>query len=151
MSASCLGLKTTKELFGFGVNLPTTHISTTHVEGFTLPFLLLNVKQESCDYQFNSLWYYPTENRTRVYRFSSRSSIHSTTARLKNQIQFTISVEDVLANLARPTDISLYSQINKSLYWRLCWRRFYNDPDCMIWIQPPTWSGHVVAFLDKTL
>ena len=31
---------------------------------------------------FYSLWYDPTGNRTRVYRFSSRRSIHSTTDRL---------------------------------------------------------------------
>ena len=31
---------------------------------------------------FYSLWFDPTGNRTRVYRFSSRRSIHSTTDRL---------------------------------------------------------------------
>ena len=27
------------------------------------------------------------------------------------------------------------------------WRRFYNESDCIIWVQPPT--GHVIACLDK--
>ena len=44
---------------------------------------MLNVKQESCKYQFLQSLVDPTGNRTRVYRFSSRRSIHSTTDRFK--------------------------------------------------------------------
>ena len=32
----------------------------------------------SCEYQFCNPWFDPTENRTRVSRFSNRRSIHST-------------------------------------------------------------------------
>ena len=46
--------------------LPPAHLSTTHSGGFTLSLLKLNVKQESCEYQFlYSLWFDPTGNRTR--------------------------------------------------------------------------------------
>ena len=39
--------------------------------------LLLNVKQGSSEYQYRSRWFNASRNRTRVYRFSSRRSIHS--------------------------------------------------------------------------
>ena len=44
--------QTIKGSFGHQVKLPPTHLSTTNGGGFTLSFLLLNVKQENCDYQF---------------------------------------------------------------------------------------------------
>ena len=78
-SPSCLGQETAKGPFGLWVKLPLAHLSTTLDGGFTLSFLLLNVKQGSSKYQFYSLWFQPTGNWTRVYYFSSRRSIHSTT------------------------------------------------------------------------
>ena len=82
-SPSCVGQKTAKRFFGLRVKLPPAHLSTTLGGGFTLSFYLLNVKQGSCEYQsLWSLWFDLTGNRTRVYRFSSRRSIHSTTDRL---------------------------------------------------------------------
>ena len=51
-SPSCLGQETAKGPFGLPVKLPPAHLSTTHGGGFTLSFLMLNVKQESCEYQF---------------------------------------------------------------------------------------------------
>ena len=83
-SRSCLGQETTKGPFGLRVKLPPAHLSTTHGGGFTLSLLMLNVKQESCEYQFLKSLVDPTGNRTRVYRFSSRRSIHSTTDRFNN-------------------------------------------------------------------
>ena len=47
-SRSCGGQETAKGPFGFRVKLPLVHLSTTQCGGFTLPFLMLNVKQESC-------------------------------------------------------------------------------------------------------
>ena len=40
------------DLCGLRIKLPPTHLSTTNVEASHCPFLLLNVKQESCGYQF---------------------------------------------------------------------------------------------------
>ena len=51
-SPSCLGQETAKGPFGLRVKLPTAHLSTTHGGGFTLSLLVLNVKQESWEYQF---------------------------------------------------------------------------------------------------
>ena len=49
---SCLGQETAKGPFGLRVKLPPAHLSTTHGGGFTLSLLMLNVKQETCEYQF---------------------------------------------------------------------------------------------------
>ena len=49
---SWFGQKTAKGPFGLRVKLPSAHLSTTHGKGFTLSLLMLNVKQESCEYQF---------------------------------------------------------------------------------------------------
>ena len=51
-SPSCLGQETAKGPFGLRVKLPHAHLSTTHGGGFILSLLMLNVKQESCEYQF---------------------------------------------------------------------------------------------------
>ena len=51
-SPSCLGQETAKGSFGLRVKLPPAHLSTTHDGGFTQSLLMLNVKQESCEYQF---------------------------------------------------------------------------------------------------
>ena len=51
-SPSCLGQETAKGPFGLLVKLPPAHLSTTHGGGFTLSLLMLNVKQESGEYQF---------------------------------------------------------------------------------------------------
>ena len=49
-------------------------LSTTHGGGFTLSLSMLNVNQESCEYQFNSYWFDQTGNRILVYSFSDRHS-----------------------------------------------------------------------------
>ena len=52
-SPSCLGPETAKGPFGLRVKLPSpVHLFTTHGGAFTLSLLMLNVKQESCEYQF---------------------------------------------------------------------------------------------------
>ena len=51
-SPSCLGQETAKGPFGLRVKQPPAHLSATHGGGFTLFLLVLNVKQESCEYQF---------------------------------------------------------------------------------------------------
>ena len=85
-SPSCLGEETVKGTFGLPVKLPPAHLSTTHDESFTLSLSVLNVKQRSWEYQICSLWFDPTGNRTRVYRFSNRRSIHLNTDRLNDVI-----------------------------------------------------------------
>ena len=40
--------------------------------------LMLRVKQASCEYQFQSHWFKPTRNQTRVYSYKGRRSYHST-------------------------------------------------------------------------
>ena len=42
-------------------------------------FVYWTTGKEAVNTNFYSLWFDPTGNQTRVYRFSSRSSIHSTT------------------------------------------------------------------------
>ena len=49
------------------------------MEASHFPFLLLNAKQENCEYQFSCFLFDPTWNLSRVYRFSSRRFIRSTT------------------------------------------------------------------------
>ena len=80
-SPTCLGQETAKGPFGHRVKLLPAHLSTTHFGGFSQSLSLLNVKQESWDTNFWSPWFDPTGNRTKVSRFSSRRSIHSTTNR----------------------------------------------------------------------
>ena len=75
-SPSCLSQETAKGPFGLRVKLPPVLLSTTHDGGFTMFLQWLSVMQESCEYQFYSLWFDPTENRT---RFNSSCAIHSTT------------------------------------------------------------------------
>ena len=48
----------------------------------TVPLIAERQAGKLVNTKFYSLWFDPTENRTRVYRFSSRRSIHSTTDRL---------------------------------------------------------------------
>ena len=47
------------------------------------PFNCWTSSRKAVNTNFYSLWFDPTGNRIRVYRFSSRRSIHSTTDRLK--------------------------------------------------------------------
>ena len=49
-SPSCLGQETAKGPFGLRVTLLPAYLSTTHGRDFTLFLLMLNVKQESCEY-----------------------------------------------------------------------------------------------------
>ena len=81
-SPNWLDQKTANGPFGLQVKLPPAHLSTIDGGGFTLSLLLLNVKQGSCDYQFYCPSFDRIWNRTRVYRFSCRRSIHSTTERV---------------------------------------------------------------------
>ena len=58
------------------------YVPTSNGGGFTLSLYLLSVKGKAVNINFCGLWFEPTGNQTRVYRFSSRRSIHSTTDRL---------------------------------------------------------------------
>ena len=81
-SPSCLGQETAKGPFGLRVEPPPAHLFTTHGVGFTLFFNCWTSSSEAVNINFYRLWFDPTGNRTRVYRFSSRRSTHSTTERL---------------------------------------------------------------------
>ena len=76
------GQETAKRLFGAesSCHLPTSLRTRWN---FTLSLIMLNIKQEAVNINFYSLWFDQTGNRTLVYRFSSRRSIHSTTDRYK--------------------------------------------------------------------
>ena len=78
-SPSCLGQEAAKRPFGFRVKLPPAHLSITQGGGFTVLFLMLNVKQESCEHQLlgSALRFDPPGlgNQTELFGFSSRSSI----------------------------------------------------------------------------
>ena len=52
------------------------------MEASHCPFSCWTPSREAVNTNFYSLWFDSTGNRTRVYRFSSRRSIHSTTDRL---------------------------------------------------------------------
>ena len=67
-------------VFESSCHLPTClpHI----MEASHCPFNCWTSSREAVNTNFSSLWFDPTGNRTRVYRFSSRRSIHSTTDRL---------------------------------------------------------------------
>ena len=47
---------------------------------------MLNVKQESCEFQFYIFWFEPTENQNLVYWISNRRCIPSITDRLNDHI-----------------------------------------------------------------
>ena len=62
-------------------HLPTCLPHTA--EASHCPFDCLTSSRKAVNTNFYSLWLNPTGNRTRIYRFSSRRSIHSTTDRFK--------------------------------------------------------------------
>ena len=59
--------------FGVRVNLPPAYQTRWRLH--TVSFML-NVNQGNCRYQFCSLWFNPTGNRTHICRFSCRRSLH---------------------------------------------------------------------------
>ena len=59
------------------------HVYHTWWDLHTVPFNCWTSSREAVNSNFYSLWFDPTGNRTKVYRFSSRLSIHSTTDRFK--------------------------------------------------------------------
>ena len=67
-------------VFESSCHLPTCLSHT--VEASHCPFNCWTSSREAVNTNFYSVWLDPTGNRTRVYRFSSRRSIHSTTDRL---------------------------------------------------------------------
>ena len=64
---------------GHRVKLPPALLSTKYGGGFTLFLYLLNISRKAVNTTFYSSLVWPSRNQTRVYRFSSRRSIHSTT------------------------------------------------------------------------
>ena len=81
-SPSCLGEETAKGPFSLRVSchLP---ICIPHTEEAShSPFDCWTSSRKAVNTKFYCLWFDPPWNRTRVYRFSSRRPIHSTTDRL---------------------------------------------------------------------
>ena len=74
---SCLGQETVKGPFGLQVKLPPVYHTRWRIH--TDPLNCWTSSREAVNTNFYSLWFGPTGNRTRVYRFSSRRSINSTT------------------------------------------------------------------------
>ena len=92
--SNCLCQKTPiKWLFGFRsschmrhAQLPT-RVPTHTVEALHCLVLFWASSRKAVNVNFYNLWFDPTGNQTRVYRFCSRRSIHSTTDRLNNQVK----------------------------------------------------------------
>ena len=82
-SPSLLGEKTAKGTFGFRVKLPPAYHTRSKLH--TVHF---NAERQAIklNTNFYSFWFDPTGNRTRVYRFSNRRSIHSNTDWLNDVI-----------------------------------------------------------------
>ena len=55
------------------------HLSATHGRGFTLSINCWTSNRKAANTNFSGLWLEPSRNQTRVYRFRSRFSVHSTT------------------------------------------------------------------------
>ena len=68
-------------VFESSCHLPTCLPHT--IEASHCPFNCWTSSREAVNTNFYSLWFDSTGNRTRVYRFSSRRSIHSTTDRYR--------------------------------------------------------------------
>ena len=77
LSTKLLGHKVAKGPCGLQVKLPQPKCLLHALEASQCPFLLLNVKQESFEYQFYSVTFDLIRNRTRVHQFNYRRSIHS--------------------------------------------------------------------------
>ena len=66
--------------FRFLIQLPLAHLCTTRGGGFTLTlFTAERQAGEAVNTNFYRLWFDPTWNRIRFYRFRSRRCIHLTT------------------------------------------------------------------------
>ena len=61
-------------------------------------FQCLTSSKEAVNTNFYSLWFDPTGNRIRIYRFSSRRSIHSKTDRL-NDVIYSLLQNKFVSNL----------------------------------------------------
>ena len=63
-SPSCLGQETAKRPYGLRVKLPPVYHTRRRLH--IVRWILLNVKQGSCEYEFFSVWFDLTGNRTQV-------------------------------------------------------------------------------------
>ena len=76
------GLVDSKEIFGLRVKMPpAAHLFTTKGESFTVHTGPFNAEDQAGKLvmpMFMIIWFDPTGNRTRAYRFSSRRPIHLT-------------------------------------------------------------------------
>ena len=68
-------------VFESSCHLPICLLHT--MEASHCPFTCWTSSRKAVNTNFYSLWFDPTGNRTRVYRISSRRSIHSTTDRIR--------------------------------------------------------------------
>ena len=76
---SFLGQESRKEPFR-SLNQAATVLFVNYAR-WRLRTLPLKINQDSCEYQFFSIWSDPTRNQTLVYPFSGKCSIHSTSDR----------------------------------------------------------------------
>ena len=86
------------------------------LEASHCPFNCWTSSREAVNTNFYSLWFDPTGNRTRVYRFSSRRSIHSTTDRF-NMVYWPTHVGPGLAILSFSLDFEFHRYLSN-----LCWK-----------------------------
>ena len=97
-SPTCLGPETAKGPFGLRVKLPPVYHTRWRLH--TVPLIAERQAGKLVSTNFYSLWFDPTGNRTRVYRFSSRRSIHSTTDIIYQCIYFNL-VRAITMNILR--------------------------------------------------
>ena len=85
-SPSCLGQQeTAKELFGLRVKLPNAHLFTTYDRSLILILCLLNVKQESCEYQFSLslVWSHRESNPILPFQQQTRYPLNHWSVKIK--------------------------------------------------------------------
>ena len=96
-SPSCLGQETAKGPFGLRVKLPPVFLTRRKLQSVSL--IAEHQAGKLVNTNFYTLWFDPTGNRTRVYRFSRRRSIHSTTDRLGAKARLVLFFKQCLSYL----------------------------------------------------
>ena len=74
-----------RHLFGFKVKLSLVYYTRWRLHSLHFPFCWAS-SRKAVNTNFYSLWFDPTWNRTLVYRFSCKPSIHSTTDRFVTKV-----------------------------------------------------------------
>ena len=96
-SPTCLGQETAKGPFGIRVKLPPVFHTRRKLQ--SVPLIAEHQAGKLVNTNFYTLWFDPTGNRTQVYRFSRRRSIHSTADRLGAKARLVLFLKQCLSYL----------------------------------------------------